>query len=467
MSSPITFSGFNGIDFSSVVNAIMAADSVPLTNLQTQQSNLQGQVSQYTTLASQLSTVQSAADALSTSSGIASYTTSSTDSTAATATASPSAVPGHYDVVVQQLARSQVMASATTAPDANSTIVATGGSLSINGTAVTITQPVTLQGLADTINGTSGSPVTASVVQTSANAYRLVLTANASGTTNAFTVSNALTGGTNAVGFTDTDGDGISGNSTADNAVQAADAKVLVNNVSIVSSSNVLTSAIPGATLQLSKQDPNTTIGVDITADSSTLRNNLSNFISAYNSFVSYASSQVTAAAGGDGTSIGRDPVFRQLTTSLRSAMTTAYSNSGSLGYLAQLGVEFTQSGTLQLNSSVFQSAVAKGTSDAVSLLAGTDAAPGAFASVDTLLSQFTQTSGLLSTTQQQLNAQISRVGTQISDMQSRLALEKASLTAEFTAADLAMSDLQSQSGALSGVGSSLTSSSSSSSSSS
>jgi len=147
--------------------------------------------------------------------------------------------------------------------------------------------------------------------------------------------------------------------------------------------------------------------------------------------------------------------------------MTTAYSNSGSLGYLAQLGVEFTQSGTLQLNSSVFQSAVAKGTGDAVSLLAGTDAAPGAFASVDTLLSQFTQTSGLLSTTQQQLNAQISRVGTQISDMQSRLALEKASLTAEFTAADLAMSDLQSQSGALSGVGSSLTSSSSSSSSSS
>ena len=44
MSSPVTFSGFNNIDFNTVVNSLMAQASVPLTNLQTDQKNLQTRV---------------------------------------------------------------------------------------------------------------------------------------------------------------------------------------------------------------------------------------------------------------------------------------------------------------------------------------------------------------------------------------------------------------------------------------
>ena len=359
-----------------------------------------------------------------------------------------------------------MIASASTSPDANTTIVATSGTLTIGGTPVTLTGPVTLQGLANAINGTSNSPVTASVVQTDANKFRLVLTANASGTANAFTVTNGLSGGA-GVTFTDTDGDGITGNSDADNAVKATNADVLVNNVEIISASNTLTSAIPGATLTVFKKDPATTVGVDVSEDSSALQSNLSSFVSAYNNLVSFTNSQWKAAAGGDGTAIGRDPLVRGLATALRSTMTAAYSNSGALGYLSQLGVEFTQSGTLQLNQSVFQAAVANGTADAEKLLVGTDDAPGAFATLDATLSGYTQSGGLLSTSQQLLTTQIGNLGTQISNMQARLSQQRTTLTQEFTAADLAMSQLQSQSSALSGVASSLSSSASSSSSSS
>ena len=41
MSTPITFSGFNNIDFNLVVNSLMQQASQPLTSLQTQQKALQ------------------------------------------------------------------------------------------------------------------------------------------------------------------------------------------------------------------------------------------------------------------------------------------------------------------------------------------------------------------------------------------------------------------------------------------
>jgi flagellar hook-associated protein 2 len=455
VSSPITFSGFNNIDFGTVINSLMTEASAPLTALQTRQTNLQGQASQVTALTSQVSSLEAAASQLSTSDQLASFTVNSTDSTAVSAVAGSSAVPGHYDVVVQELARAQVTASASTAPDANTTVVATGGTLTIKGVDVKITQPVTLQGLADAINGTTGSPVSASVVQSDTNAYRLVLTSTNSGTANAFTVTNGLTGGA-GVSFTDTNGDGVSGDSTADNAVQATNASVLVNNVAITSSTNTLTTAIPGTTLTLLKKDPSTSIGIDIAADSSALKSKLNNFVSAYNTLVSFAQSEDSAAAGGDPTSLSRDPLLRQLRNSLRSALTTAYSNDGSLQYVSQLGVEFTRTGTLQLNDAVFDAAVQNGAGDAAKLLVGTTSAPGAFASLDSMLTQYTNSSGLLSDAQQQITNSIATLSSQISDMQARLALQRASLQKEFTAADLAMSQLQSQSGSLAQLGSSI-----------
>src|SRR5262249_3782140 len=144
--------------------------------------------------------------------------------------------------------------------------VATGGSITIGGKAVTITGSVTLQQLANAINATAGTGVTASVVQSGTTAFRLVLTGQQTGAGNAFTVTNALTGGT-GVTFTDTDGDGISGNSTADNAQQARDADFFVNNVEVISNSNTVTSAIPGVTLLLSRQDPTETVSINVSAD--------------------------------------------------------------------------------------------------------------------------------------------------------------------------------------------------------
>ncbi len=458
MSSGITFSGFNSIDFNVVINALMTQASQPLTELQSKQTALKSQLSTFGTLSSKVSAVQSAAEDLASLSGITRYSATVSDPSLVSAVTSGSSVPGHYDVVVNELARAQVTASSSTTPDADTTVVADGGSLTINGTTVALSGPTTLAGLARAINGTSGVGVTASVIQTGAGAFRLVLTGASTGAANAFTVQNGLTGGS-GVSFTDTDGDGLSGNSAADNAVQATDASLLVNNLAITSASNTVSTAVPGTTLTLLKQAPGTTVSLDVSQDSSALQEKLEAFVSAYNGLQKFASDQTTAAASGSASSIARDPLLRSLKSVLRGTLSTQF-GSGEVSYLSQLGVEFTRTGTLQFNATRFKAATADGTEGVASFLIGTRSEPGLFAAVDTLMTEYTASSGMISQAQSRLNKQISSLDSQMADMQRRLDLQRAALIKEYTAADVAMSQLKNQSGSLSSFGTSTSSSS-------
>ena len=65
MSSGITFGGFNNIDFSYILNAIMQQESQPVVALQAQQKALQSQQSAFSTLASKLTALESAMKPLS------------------------------------------------------------------------------------------------------------------------------------------------------------------------------------------------------------------------------------------------------------------------------------------------------------------------------------------------------------------------------------------------------------------
>jgi flagellar hook-associated protein 2 len=305
------------------------------------------------------------------------------------------------------------------------------------------------------------------VIQSGAGSFRLVLTANSSGTANAFTVKNELTKRNvldeivpSDVRFIDTTPqgetpDGISGGSAADNAVQATDASVLVNNILVTSASNTLTSVIAGATITVLKKDPDTIVGIDVSADTSALRTKINTFVAAYNSLTAFTSAQKTSAGAGDTTSIGRDPLINQLRQSLRTSLTSQYDAGGAFNYLSQIGVEFTQSGTLQVNNTLFAAATQDGGAKLAKLLSGTSGTPGAFASINTLMTQYTQTSGLLAASQALRASQVTRLTDQIAKMQDRLALQRASLQREFAAADAAMTSLKNQSGALASFSSS------------
>jgi flagellar hook-associated protein 2 len=452
MGSPITFGGFNQIDFTVVLNAIMQQESRPLQVMQAHQSALQATDGNLLQLTAKLDALRDASAELSSPGSVLESAATSSNANAVATSGSSGALPGHYDIVVTQLARAQVTASASTTPDFDSTVVATGGSLTIGGVTVTFTGPVTLQELAAGINGTEGITVSATIVQVEPGAYRLVLTSHESGAGQAFTVENALTGA--AVSFTDTDGDNVSGDSAADNAVQASDAALLVNNIAVISSTNTIVDAVPGLTLSLLKADPDETIAVTVTRDQESLVGRVETFVSAYNALVKFANEQTAAAAKGATGTLGRDALLRTLRNSLRTTLNSAYGTDG-FTRLAEVGIGFTRTGELTLDKTRLATAVSSDEAAVHNLFAVSDG--GVFGAVETLIEDYTRSGGLVPGARTRLNEELSRLGRRMEDMQARLAIRRLALQQEFIAADQAMARLNSQSDNLASVARGLT----------
>jgi flagellar hook-associated protein 2 len=444
MGSPITFSGFNNIDFSAVLNAVMTQESVPLTSLQKQQTTLQTQAASFRTLAAKLATFESAVADVSDSQALLGRTATSSNDSSLQVSAGSTAAAGVYDVVVQELARAQVTASSSTSPDADTTTVAGGGTLTIGGVPIVVGLPLTLNGLAEQINTTKDIGVTATVVKSGPGAFQLVLTGKNTGTANAFSITNGLTGGS-GVTFSNT------GDPAVDNAVQATDARALVNNIQVVSSSNTLEDAISGVSLNLLKKDASGITTVTIKEDTSTAKTRVQKVIDGFNDLVQFAEDQAKTANTG-ATSIGRDPMLRGLRNVLRTALSKEYAAGGELGSLGVAGIEFLRTGKLALNEAAFKTATTSHLSDMRKLFAGDGTNQGAFPAIADLIKTYTTGEGLLKNTNDRLTQQSAGLDGRITDLTARLAVRRAALQREYSAADLAMSQLTSSGSSLSSL---------------
>ena len=412
MGSPISLSGFNNIDFNLILNAIMDQERIPVTFLENDLRNLEGQDAEYSLLETKLADVGTATEKLSTTDGFAARTLTNSDPTILTAGSSDTAPIGAYDVVVSTLARSQVTASTSTYADSDTTIVASGGTLTIGGFDVTIAGDVTLQELADAISATTDIPVTASVLNSGTNSYQLMLTGNDTGLANAFIITNALSGG--------------AGISFGANSVEASDASLTVNNIAITSADNTIEGAIPGTTLTLLKADPATTVTLSVARDNQEIKTLVDNFTTAYNDLTNYLDAQFTASGEGSDTAIGRDGLVRGLRNSMRQTLSQAYSVGGAFSYLAEVGIGADAAGDLTLDATLFDAALQDSRTDLESLFAGGGGAAGAFGTIETLIETYTDAGGLLPNVQDRLDTQMQGLSNRIFDLEERLEVRRA-----------------------------------------
>jgi flagellar hook-associated protein 2 len=444
--SAVTMSGANGIDFNVILEAVMKQESAPLTNLQSRQKSLETKSTHLTSLASSLASLEDAAQALSKKSAFGAKTASSTDASIVSATGSTDSVLGTYDIVVNELARSQVTGSSSRWADADTTVVAGGGSLTIGGVAVVISGNVTLQQLSDTINGTDEIGVSSSVVKTTTG-YQLVLTGRDTGEENGYTIANNLTGST--VAFTDTDSDGTSGDSAADNAMQATDASVLINNIEVTSASNTIEDAIVGTELNLLRVSSTDTVTVSIAEASDETTGLINDFVSAYNAFVDFCDKQADTENG-----LGGDSLLRSLHNQVRSTLGGMFSTNSSLESLGQAGIEFERTGHLSVDTELLSDALDLTDESLRQLFMGDGTNAGVFDTLSTVIESYTDAGGILSDEQDRLDEQISAMDTRIASTEDRLALRRATLQAQYIAADMVISQLNSQASALSALGS-------------
>jgi len=176
----VTISGtFSGLNVSSIISTLIAADSVPITNLQTQDTNLTSQNTALSALSTSLGQVSLALQNLGAPGLFNTQTATSSNTAVGSATVSTNATPGTTDINITQLASTTVLRSGNaggsfsdaklTAPPAASENIDTvlgessvaGQTFSINGTQITLSDSDTLQNVLDQINS-SASGVTAS-----------------------------------------------------------------------------------------------------------------------------------------------------------------------------------------------------------------------------------------------------------------------------------------------------------------
>jgi flagellar hook-associated protein 2 len=437
MSSPISFSGFNNIDFGYILNAIMTQESQPVQRLQEQQTALKSQKTAFSTLASKLSTLEDTIQTLSTRSEFGGKTATSTNDQVVSAEASSTASVGSYDIVVTNLAKAQATASSS-APDKDTTTIATGGSIVVNGVTIPVTVPATLQDLADAINANDEIDVTASVVSVAPGTYQLVLTGKSTGSEGAFTIQNNLTGG--------------SGLTFGANAQNATDASFTVNSIQVSSASNTVDDVIPGVSLQLLKSGSSAT--VNVTQDQDAAKGQVKAFVDAFNDLMTFAGDQTKAANSGDKNNIGRDALLRGLRNDLRGAINSKYTTGSKFEYLSQIGVGFQRDGSLKFDEAKFDEATKGGNGEVLKLFTGADGASGAFGALDTLLSSYTQAGGLLPNAEDRVDSALTSIGARIDAMNVRLAIRRDALSKEFTATDSAISALNNSINSLSSLNS-------------
>jgi flagellar hook-associated protein 2 len=448
MSSPVTLSGFNNIDFKSIVNILINAERDPINQLQSQQTDEQNRLSAYNSLSSSLSALESSFSDLQASTSYGSLQANSSDTTTVTASATSSASKGTFTINVSSLARPQVTSSAAGQfSDIDATII-NGGSFSIvqNGkqTNLDLTNVSSLAQLRDAIN-TQQSGVQASIVNdgsTSGNPpkpFRLVLTSSPSGTAGAFTVNDqtTLNGGT--------PGDVLNLSTSADGIAQ--DTVFTYNGITIRSASTTVSGAIPGLNLTLLKTGSST---VTVTDDDSVLKGKIQAFVTAFNSFNDFAQGQFKVPT--DGSSrlpLASDPLLRGVNRQLRNFFTSNLSNSGSIQNLAQLGVQLTENGSLELDEATLDNALANNRSD-VQLFLGDST--GFAANLSNFVQSYTQSGGAIDSVENRIQDTINSYGDRIQTLEAQLALREQSLNDQFSAADQAISQLNSQANALSGL---------------
>ena len=385
--------GSSGLDVAGIVSQMMTIEKRPLTALATKEAGIQAKLSALGTVKSALGSFQGALPSLSDITQFQGVTAASSDSTMLTASALSTATAGSYTLSVSSLAQAQQLVA--TGQISQTTAIGTGASTTLTfdfgtvsggtfaggkytgatftsngGGTKTVTIDSTnnsLQGIRDAINA-ANIGVTASIINDgSGTPYRLTLSSNSQGANNSIKISvagDATISSLLAQDPANNTGQALSETSTAQNA------NFTVNGVAVSKSSNTVTDAIHGVTLNL-LQKTTTPVTLTVAKNTSSISTTLSNFVKAYNdlhkAIAGVSSYDPATKTGGI---LQGDFAVNSVINQIIRVMNTPVSTSGALTTMSQVGISFQKDGTLSLDTTKLNSAIASNPNDIAALFA-------------------------------------------------------------------------------------------------
>ncbi len=443
MAGSITSLGIgSGIDIESIVNQLVAVERRPIQFLETRQAEIDIQISALGLVQDSVTKFQSSISDLKLTTGFRSFSVTSSDDQVLTAEAGEGSVPISSDIEVLTLAQRNKLASTAYA---SGTSVVGDGQLDITVGAdlfsISIdTNNNTLEGIRNAINDNlNNTGVSASII-TADDGSHLVLTAEDSGTTNTLSVTVTGDGDGN-----DSDAAGLSnlvfvsgGTQNLQEIDVAQDATLRVDGFDVTRSSNQISDVIEGVTLSL-KDIGTTTLSVN--EDRSVGKNAIEAAITAYNDLITSLNTQRESTLQGESLLLGIESRVRQIFTDRFNVTGT------NLQYLFDVGVTFDRDGILSLDSDKFDQTIEDDFNGVVQLF--TDPENGFSQAIDTVVSSYVDTGGLIQARTDGLTESRSQIDDDIERIEDRIVLTEQRLRRQYTALDSLVGQLNATSGFL------------------
>ena len=442
----------SGLDLSSILDSLTAAQKATLTPISNQQSSFTAKLSAYSTLKSALTTFQTANTALS-KADLFSATSTTSSTTAFSATTAGNAIAGKYTISVTHLAQAQTLTTSTTRDDTKTAIAASDSKLTIQqgGNKDPITIDISaanssLSAIRDAINNAKAG-VSASIINVGNSEYRLSVTSNDTGLDNAMTLS--VSGDDTLQSFMSY---GANSNGM-EVSVVAQNAQLTVNNVAIENSSNTISDALENITLNLN----DVTTGnqtLTITQDTAKAQSAIKDWVNAYNSLIDNFSSltKYTAVdAGSDSQSSGNDELpgdstLRTIQTQLKSMLSNTVSSSN-YKTLAQMGITTDPSdGKLELDADKLTAALKKDASGVGALIVGDGKKTGITTTIGANLTSWLSTTGIIKAATDGVSKTLNKLTKDYNAASDRIDAQVARYKEQFTQLDVLMTSLNSTS---------------------
>jgi flagellar hook-associated protein 2 len=431
------------LDVQSLVSQLVAAERGPQdARLAAAKGRINVTLSALGTFKGGLSALQAAVNAIKGgSSAIGKLTTTVSKDGYFTASASGDAVAGRYEVEVVSLAKAHKIASTTFASGASSVVGDGTIDIEVGGQDfdVTLASPAnTLADLRDAINSAEDNSGVTATLLTEDGGTRLILTSDTAGTTHQVTVTTSLF--------------------TTAQVQPAGDAQIKIDDFTYTGSSNTITGALEGVTLDLAKAEPGTRLTLDVSADRSGASTAIQDLVRAYNAVVGVVKKQASYdAATKTGGPLMGDVAVRTSMQQIRSILGGEH-GTGAYTMLSQLGISTQTDGTLSVDAGKLDAALAKNPDAVRNLFSGTDRVADKLAAV---LDGFLGSDGRIGAQTDQLQKRLDQIADQTDALDHRMELIQARYLKQFTALDALLGQMQSTSNYLTQQLASLPSSSS------
>jgi flagellar hook-associated protein 2 len=276
-------------------------------------------------------------------------------------------------------------------------------------------------------------------VITTTGGQRLVLSGTSTGAANAITVTQS--GGDGGLAALTYDPVAKTGGLTQTQAAQ--DASFSINGYAATSSTNLVSGAISGVTLNLLQASAaNTPTTLSIAPDTTAAQTSVGTFVSALNGVLTAiqnltAYDPTTQTAG----PLNGNATLQSFQNQLQNILGQLNSGgSGGLKSLSDLGINANAQGTYDTNSTTLGNELSGNFAAVASFLGGTN---GLATQIANLVNNYVEPGGLLSTITDGLQTGLSNVAKQQTALTAQLAIYSATLTTQYNAMDAAVAALK------------------------